>query len=513
MRTDNSRLSWAGALRAVLVAAILVSCGPFAGAPGASLDKDLSRIFAPWDSPDSPGAAVIVIRDGETIFRRGFGAADLESGTMISPETTVFNIASVSKQFTAFAALILAQDGRLDLDADVGQYLPWFPDFGTPVTSRHLIHHTSGLREYYDLAYLVRGNSFPDGSPPFRQQDVVDLMTGQRELNFSPGTDIMYCNSNYIVLAEVVEAVSGQSFQSFMAEAVFQPLDMDSTLIRGLDGNETATGYVGENHQEAPSGVVTWGESGVLTTTDDMALWARHLLNPSYQPEATGQLFEKGRLSDDSELIYAGGLMYGSTRGVETVAHGGSLPGFQAALHLVPSRDLAVVVLANTRGPVSRDTEVLEALLTELPEPKPDNEKISLGDYDTWVGRYVSIYDAFDLVVEGGELIYQASTWEHPLSRIRKHPIKPTVDGRFQTPRPYDAVARQENGRVQTIEVKRELSTLIYRRMTPTDPHLDLGAYVGTYRSDELDMSRTVEAVAGRLFVTDDSGVRTLFDP
>ena len=443
-----------------------------------------------------------MIRDGETIFRRAFGAADPESGTMISPETTVFSIASVTKQFTAFAAFLLVQDGRLDLDAEVRRYLAWLPDFGPPITVRHLIHHTSGLREYSMLATL-QGEQYLD-EEPFRQQDGIALMAAQRELNFPPGTDLIYTNTNFMFLAEVVAAVSGQSFQSFMAESVFQPLGMASTSVQGPDA--TVTGYIGEADFK---GMTTWGESGVLTTADDLAIWARHLLSPSYQPEATRRLFERGRLSDGTELAYAGGLLYGSTGGVETVGHGGSLPllGFVADLILVPSRQLAVVILGNTREAVDRGADVLAALLPEAAESEPDAAEVPSDRYDTWVGRYVSIYDAFELVVEGGELIYRAGT--------REHLIKPTVDGRFQLPRSKaPAIARKGKERIQAIEVERELSTLVYHRVTPTDPQsMDLSAYAGTYRSEELAMALTFEAMEGFLMATGKGPLSTRFDP
>ncbi|MCG8458183.1 MAG: beta-lactamase family protein, partial [Holophagales bacterium] len=382
LRESTSSLSRRLARAGLLAAILLSGCAAFSAAPEVSLEAELSRIFAPWLDPDSAGAAVVVIRDGETLFRRGFGAADAAGGAAIRPRTTVFSIASVTKQFTAFGVLLLAEDGRLDLDAEVRRYLPWFPDFGAPITLRHLMHHTSGLREYSILATL-RGERYRD-ERPFRQENGLALVAAQRELNFTPGTDLLYTNTNYTLLAEVIAAVSGRSYQSFLHEAVFQPLGMESTTVQGPDAS--TTGYIGE---KAYRGMHTWGESGVLTTADDLATWARHLLSPRYRPGATRRLFEKGRLSDGTELDYAGGLLYGTAQGVQTVGHGGSLPflGFVADLILVPSRDLAVVILGNARDAVDRGAEVLEALLPEAAEPEPDTAKLSPDGYEAWAGR------------------------------------------------------------------------------------------------------------------------------
>lgn len=181
---------------------------------GAAVDALMSR----HTKPGAPGAAVGVYRGGKVIYAKGFGVADLETGAPITTRTP-FYISSVSKQFTAFAIALLASEGKLDLDADIRRYLPWFPGLGHTITTRHLVHHTSGLREQYELV-MLSGRDLHD---LVTQPQMLKLIARQRALNFVPGTDFQYNNTSYTLLAEIVRAVSGQD------------LRMSSARVRGLE--------------------------------------------------------------------------------------------------------------------------------------------------------------------------------------------------------------------------------------------------------------------------------------
>jgi CubicO group peptidase (beta-lactamase class C family) len=188
--------------------------------------ETVDALFAEWAKPDSPGCAVAVVRGGKIIHAKGFGMADLEHEIPITPQT-VFYIGSVSKQFTAFAIVLLARAEKLSLDDDVRKYWPELLDFGRPLTIRHLIHHTSGLRDYFELFSLAgRGES-----DLITQHDLLDIIQKQRALNFPPGDRHLASNSNYALLAAIVERVTGESFHDWMAKTIFEPLGMSRTQV------------------------------------------------------------------------------------------------------------------------------------------------------------------------------------------------------------------------------------------------------------------------------------------
>jgi CubicO group peptidase (beta-lactamase class C family) len=203
----------------------------------------VNKLFETWDKPTSPGCALAVMQDGQIIYRRGYGMANLDYDIPITT-TTVFHVASVSKQFTAAAIALLAQQGKLLLDDSVRKYVPELPEFGDPITIRHLIHHTSGLRDQWTLLGLAGQRYSLDR---IADADVLNLMARQKELNFRPGEKYLYCNTGYTLLAVIVARVSGQSFREFTDANLFRPLGMKHTHFRdNFDEivKQQATGYI-----------------------------------------------------------------------------------------------------------------------------------------------------------------------------------------------------------------------------------------------------------------------------
>ena len=209
-------------------------------APGNSQATKVDQLFARWDKPDSPGCALAVIKNNQTIYKRGYGIASLEYGIPIAAKT-VFNIGSTSKQFTALSIALLAKQGRISLDDDIRKYLPEMPQYQSPITIRHLIYHTSGIREYPHLMQLT-GIRFQDAS----DEEVLTIIVRQKELNFKPGDEYLYSNSGYFLLAQIVKRASGRSLREFAEEKIFKPLGMVNTHFHD-DTTEViknrATGY------------------------------------------------------------------------------------------------------------------------------------------------------------------------------------------------------------------------------------------------------------------------------
>jgi CubicO group peptidase (beta-lactamase class C family) len=245
----------------------------------------VDKVFAEWDSTVSPGCALSVIKDGKIIYKRGYGMADLDHDIPISPET-VFHVASISKQFTAAAILLLAQEGKLSLDDDVRKYVPELPDFGALITIRQLIHHTSGLRDQWSLLGLAGWRYSLD---LITDDDVLDVMSRQKELNFLPGEKHVYCNTGYTLLAQIVKRVSGQSFREFTTSRIFKPLDMKSTHFRDDHAEivkHIAYGYVngegGNSYRLSVTNFDTVGATSLLTTVEDLAQWDENFYHPAW---------------------------------------------------------------------------------------------------------------------------------------------------------------------------------------------------------------------------------------
>jgi CubicO group peptidase (beta-lactamase class C family) len=210
------------ALLLLLILCLLVT-GSSSASPDALTDK-IDRIFAEWNTTSSPGCALAVVKDGHIIYEHGYGMANLELGTAIAPQS-VFDIGSVSKEITAMAMLLLVQDGKISLDADIRKYLPEMPDYGSAITLRHLLHHTSGLRNYDDLFDL---EGIPEADLT-TDRDAMELIVRQKGVNFKPGDEFLYSDTNYFLMSQIVKRVSGQTLRQFAQQRIFGPLGMTST--------------------------------------------------------------------------------------------------------------------------------------------------------------------------------------------------------------------------------------------------------------------------------------------
>ncbi|MCY3844961.1 MAG: serine hydrolase [Acidobacteria bacterium] len=372
-----SRRPWrAGALAAALLlaaATLLVATGvvPLAGPPQGSpapTESRIDAIFAPWAGPDGPGCAVSVMEGGDIVFASGYGAANLEYGIPITPES-VFHVASVSKQFTALAVALLASEGRLAWDDDVRRHVPEIPDYGVPITLRHLAQHTSGVRDQWSLLQMA---GWRWGGDVITQGDVLDLLTRQTALHFRPGTEHLYSNSGYTLLAVAVERVSGQSLRAFTDERIFQPLGMTRTTFRDdhtLLVRDRAYAYeadgAGGYRLSIPDFAVV-GASSLFTTVEDLARWNRNFRTGEVGGrDAVRQIQETTTLASGAQVAYAYGLVHGTHRGRRTVGHGGTDAGYRSEFLRFPEEDLAVAVLCNTRAtdPARLARDVADAVL------------------------------------------------------------------------------------------------------------------------------------------------------
>lgn len=344
----------------------------------------IDAIYAAYDRDGSPGCLVGVLREGRVVYARGYGFANLDYGIRHSPEM-VYYVGSVSKQFTAAAIALLAQDGRISLDDDVRRYLPELPDYGRTMTIRHLVHHTSGLRDIYTLMSLA-GIRMED---VLTNADALALIARQKELNFPPGDDYLYSNTGYWLLGQIIERVTGRTLAQYAEEKIFQPLGMTHTRFYDEAGRIMRNRVISYGSDGAGGYRITYlgnfdkvGAGGLYTTLGDLAKWDVNF----YEPALGGQEFlrtmhTRGVLTSGDTLPYAFGLNVQERRGLRMVRHGGSLMGFRADLVRYASERFSVISLCNLGsidpGPLADQvTDLylgsrLRAVSESRPAPRP----------------------------------------------------------------------------------------------------------------------------------------------
>lgn len=301
-----------------------------------------------------PGASVLVVKDGVAVVRRSYGLANLEDGTLATPATN-YRLASVTKQFTAAAILLLVEDGRLAIDDPVRKWLPSLPAAADKVTIRHLLSHSSGLIDYEDVMSDTN-------TAQLRDADVLRLLESKNRTYFEPGSDYRYSNSGYALLALIVERVSGRSFQAFLRENIFLPLGMQSTLAYVQGGPAIANRAYGysdvdgnwaRTDQSTTSAVL--GDGGIYSSIDDLSKWDAALYDDRLLADASRrQAFDAQVPVHDEPGVKAYG--YGWRIGEGTLWHSGETIGFRNVIVRYPRQRLAVIILSNRNAPEPYDT-------------------------------------------------------------------------------------------------------------------------------------------------------------
>lgn len=338
--------------RVTAILAFAAGCsGPRDAAAPAEVGVDMppvDALFAAWDRPGSPGCALAVSDDGGLVYSRGYGFANLDHGIPVTPQT-VFDVGSVTKQFVAASISMLELEGKLSLDDDVRRWLPELPAYERPIRLRHMIHHTSGLRDYLTLFPLAgRDHYFP-----ISLAQILDMMSRQRALVFQPGERSEYSNTAYMLLALVIERASGQSLAEFAEARIFAPLGMDGSLM--YDDYEAiiprrATGY--DRHSDDDVRMVhnfnfdVPGDGQLYTTVEDLLRWDHYLHGPD-RPAIHAAMLTEGTLDDGEPVGRARGLYLGEYRGLQTIHHTGSSWGSRSVLMRFVQPGVAIAIACN----------------------------------------------------------------------------------------------------------------------------------------------------------------------
>jgi CubicO group peptidase (beta-lactamase class C family) len=361
----------------ILVFLVLLTVGTtFANDKTDKVDK----IFAFWDKPVSPGCALAIVKDGEIIYKRGYGMANLENKVPITPES-VFYIGSVSKQFVTMCVALLVQEGKLSLDDDLRKYIPELPDYGSMITIRHLIHHMSGIRDYLTLEDIA---GIPFGF--YHEEDVLELIARQKELNFRPGDEYLYSNSGYFLLSVIIHRASGKTLRQYAHENIFKPLGMKSSRFHDnyteLIQNR-ASGYLSEGGGKYKNFISTFdcvGSGGLFTSVEDLYLWDQNFYHHKVGGQEVFDLMHTvGTLNNGKKLDYAFALEIKHYKGLNTVSHGGSLGGYKSAFFRFPENNFSIIILSNLSSfnPSMLSNRVANVYLAEfLTEEKEKPAKI-----------------------------------------------------------------------------------------------------------------------------------------
>ncbi len=468
----------------------------------------IDTIFERYTRPGSPGCALAVIKDGEIVYQQGYGLANLEHNVPLLP-STVFNIGSMAKQFTAFAIALLENEAKLSYDDDFRKYLPGMHDFGPTITIRHLIHHTSGLRgSFPELLALAEWRD----TDATTTGDVYGLLKAQRELNFNPGEEFLYVNSNYVLLALICERVSGQSLATFCQERIFGPLGMTRSVINDSFVKvipARALGYYDDgqgNWLNAPLTDSVIGPTNVYTTVQDLARWDENFYSAEIGGRAVIKRIEQpGRLNDGTELDYAFGLMVGPThqhRGWQVVEHGGGQGGYGSWMVRFPDLHLSVVVLFNHFLWEMQEyaLKVADLFLEEKAAPRMEMEQqavpvetaapveLSAEQLEKRSGAYFNARRAAlrEVTCVEAKLQFQGLDLVPLSENLFFFELEPQTRVEF-IPAPDDAVAG-----MKTITSSGEYGYDRVETVTPTPG--ELAQYAGRYYSPELDVYWTIEA-------------------
>jgi len=320
--------------------------------PAKSVTARVDKLFAQWNKSDSPGCALGIVKDGRLIYKRGYGMANLEHNIPISPQS-VFQINSMSKQFTAMSILLLAKQGKLSLDDEIQKYLPEVPRYQSLITIRHLIHHTSGIRNVVELAELT-GMRHEDVH--LTDDDFLGLIARQKELNFKPGEEYVYSNSGYFLLGLIVKRASGKSLRGFAEENIFKPLGMTNTHFhddRNLVVKNRANAYLPRNNGGFAVAIIdnneSVGASGLYTSVEDLFFWDQNFYNNKLGggPDLISEELSTGMLNNGEKINYAFGLVVTEYKGLKTISHGGGGFGFTSQMIRFPEQNFSVMCLCN----------------------------------------------------------------------------------------------------------------------------------------------------------------------
>lgn len=475
----------------------------------AGADRAFEKVAKSVAMP-APGCAVGVSLNGESVFEKAFGLAEMEHSIPNTPNT-IFESGSVAKQFTASALVLLQQDGKLSIDDPVRKYLPELPDYGTPLTIRHMLNHTSGLRDWFSVRALSGEGA---GEHIVTQQMIFDTVVRQKGLDFTPGAEYSYSNSGYQLAAMIVERVSKQKFADFVAERILKPVGMKNTGYRDdfqriTPGRAQAYSKSGEGPWRLNMPMMTaHGGGGMLTTEGDWLKWNAMLDAKTWNASLVDSLETQGVLNNGQKISYALGLTVGSYKGNKQIAHGGATAGYRTFLARFPDKKLSIAVLCNGTAPDS--TALANSIADEILGPFPaaptaeNAERLSVPQPEKYVGLWKNERNktATRVSLNNGEL------------RFGNTPIRAMSDGSMMGGSTRLTFKNDSLGKPVSVDATSNGDTIRFTVEAEWQPAAaDLTAFMGDWFSDEAEATVKFIAEGANAFLAIKNSPRMALKP
>ncbi|HAV76254.1 MAG TPA: penicillin-binding protein [Anaerolineae bacterium] len=456
-----------------------------------SITERVDALFAKWDNPDSPGCVLAVIRNGEFVHKRGYGMADLERRVPITPDS-VFDIGSTGKQFTATVIAILANQGQISLDDSIRKHLPEMLSYADQISIRHLIHHTSGLRDYLtlmDVQGMNDVNFYPEDS-------LYDLVARQKGLNYKPGREFLYSNTGYFLLGRIAQRVTGKHITQLIKEHILDPLGMVNTTFnkdhRPIIKDRALSYDAGDKEGTFDNAIALcggYGDGAIITNIHDLLLWDHNFYDNKLnnaQPDLIDQLHTTGKLNNGKSISYAFGLILDKYQGQRIVSHGGSWAGYRTEMMRFPDHRFTVVCISNlgSINPTRLSQQVADIYLEDKIKHLSAKKLILSGtDMAHFTGIYQGKYLTVEIVIkdkEGG-LFLITGTREYCLRQIEKK--------KFQTEEGLDTLTFSGGNNEFLRFTEDGMQSEKYKRIRAVrleEPHLT--TYHGGYVCRELEL-------------------------
>jgi len=486
-----------------------------------SINAEMDKFIDPFDKADAPGFSIAIINNEKIIYRRVVGLANLENNIPITPHT-IFQLASISKQFTAACIHLLSEQRMISLDNDIRNILPEMPDYGNVITIRHLLHHISGIRDVLSLQRLagiiqmnpVTGELISESKTTGEQ--IYQLITRQKHIEFQPGDKYDYSNSNYILLSLIVERISGLSLNDFAQKNIFKPLGMKNTYFKETMTDTIKNLALGYRQDKAGQFYVEsklWqgycaGAAGVFTTIDDLFKWDQNFYKSKIGgPQFPRLMTTQGVLNNGNKIEYASGLFVSDLLGLKAVHHDGFGAGYRSLMLRHPDQKYAIIVLSNvvTIDPWAFTVKATKLYLSDKikkDEKKQASEtsprpqvKIDPALYDDYVGDYQ---------MDDGQVITIAREGDKLIAVPMGFEFIPVTETKFfiKEMGAHISFVRDENGEVSHHIIHVDNQDIIVNKMNPTPPSPEqLNEYVGKYYSEELDVIYNVTVQDDKLFI------------
>ncbi len=467
-------------------------------------------LFHQYDRDDTPGAVVGIVKGGEFVYKKAFGMADMERNVPLSTDMT-FYVASVSKQFTTTLILLLEEEGKLAITDDIRKYLPEMQDYGHTITIRHLMNHTSGVRDIY---YLRRMRGEQTDAHPGSPEDFLELLTNQKALNFTPGERYLYSNGAYFLLRLIVERVRGESFEDFAEAKIFGPLEMGSSSFHRSPGDfvkNRAINYTGSIEGGWSNRLLidyVSGPRGLRTTLNDMAKWTSNFTKNALgggDQSLIERLVSRSKFNSGRDYRYANGIENANYKGKTVYFHGGDWLGYRAFVSHFPEHDTSIIILGNigSLNTSGLNWQIADTVIPGLDHSRKPGQKTIDGtglDHSKYVGLYRARDGVFINVLSDGEKLYAAGIPGGYVEFVSEETLwEPGLDAPWIQSDGLSFTYKFGDAK-PTIIGHPPFGDIVFEKVERVEyDEDDLKEFEGTFYSEEIDATHVITFANGRL--------------